>query len=375
MPGIFPSKSPLDGNLITVHAPVPGSSFFPQGLSISHPPLAQALPGKQADGDLSLIQPTAVLGRVMYGEPSPQPSAFFFAKTIYQGFTGVGVQVIHHYDEDGNRFTPSHAVKGGKRYRYYVSQAAIHHRSTAQAGPIRIPAQEIEGVVCRRLQSLLSSSQQLLEAIGVPSEDAATSKALIIAGKQIAKAWPAKAPTELREFLSSVVGRIVVHETSLEMAIIQPALRETLLGNLSVRVTKQESLVQKGGKRDVFKLTIDSRVKRCGGEVRLLVPTDSATEAPARPVPSLIKAVARAHQWPEQIIQGELEGRRSIARLTGLDERYAGRILDCAFLAPDIVEAILDGRQPADLGIQKLLRDLPVMWVEQRKRLGFPTDN
>ncbi|MFL6388739.1 MAG: recombinase family protein [Terriglobales bacterium] len=276
------------------------------------------------------------------------------------------------YDEEGNRFMPSHAVKHGKRYRYYVSQAAIHHRATAKTAPTRIPAQELEGVICRRLQALLNSPEQLLQAVGVPSADAATSKALIIAGRQLAKIWLAKSPTEQRAFSSNVIGRIIVHETSLELAIIQPALRGALLGNPSIRPTNQEARVDKG-MGDVFKLTIDSRVKRCGGEVRLLVPTDSASESPARPVPSLIKAVARAHRWPEQIIQGELDGRRSIARRTGLDERYAGRILDCAFLAPDIVEAILAGQQPADIGIQKLLKDLPVDWAEQRKQLGFPS--
>lgn len=113
-------------------------------------------------------------------------------------------------------------------------------------------------------------------------------------------------------------------------------------------------------------------MKRCGGEVRLLVPADSATEAPARPVPSLIKAVARAHPWPEKIICGELTGLSSIAQLTGIDEHYAGRILNCSFLAPDVVEAILDGRQPAELTVQKLLRSLPLAWAEQRQQLGFP---
>ena len=167
-----------------------------------------------------------------------------------------------------------------------------------------------------------------------------------------------------------MIGRIVVHETSLEITILQTALRETLLGKRSGRVTNQEHLVEKDLK-DVHKLSVNARLKRCGGEVRLVVPSDSANESPSRPVPSLIKAVARAHRWPEQIIQGDLQGRRSIARLTGLDERYAGRILGCALLAPDIVEAILDGRQPADLGIQKLLRDLPLDWAEQRKRFGF----
>jgi site-specific DNA recombinase len=158
------------------------------------------------------------------------------------------------YDEEGNRFTPSHAVKRGKRYRYYVSQAAIHHRPTAKTGPTRIPAQELEGVICRRLQAHLSSPEQLLQAIGVPSADgAATSKALIIAGKQLAKVWLAKSPSEQREFLSNVIGRIVVRDTSLEMVIIQPALRETLLGNRSARLTNQQPLVEKEMK-DIYKL-------------------------------------------------------------------------------------------------------------------------
>jgi site-specific DNA recombinase len=274
------------------------------------------------------------------------------------------------YDDQGNRFTPSHAVKRGKRYRYYVSQAAIHHRTAAKGGPTRIPAAEIEGLVCRRVQSLLSSPEQLLQSIGVESDGAATSKLLITAGKQLAKIWHAKSPAEYREFLSAVIARIVEHETSLEIAIIRPALREALLSDRSSRLGKLESLL-KNRTKDVFKLVIEAMIKRCGGEVRLLVPADSATEAPARPVPSMIKAVARAHPWPEKIIRGELTGLRSIAQLTSLDEHYAGRILNCSFLAPDIVEAILDGRQPANLTVQKLLRSLPLAWAEQRQQLGF----
>jgi DNA invertase Pin-like site-specific DNA recombinase len=272
------------------------------------------------------------------------------------------------YDDQGNRFTPSHAVKRGKRYRYYVSQAAIHHRATA-SGPTRIPADEIEGLVCRRIQSLLSSPEQLLQSIGVESDGAATSKLLITAGKQFAKTWQAKSPPEHREFLSDVIARMVVHEATLEIAMIHPALREALLGDKS-GIGKQECPVENRAK-GLFKLMIDARVKRCGGEVRLLVPSDSATEAPARPVSSLIKSVARAHPWPEKIIRGELTGLRSIAQLTGLDEHYAGRILNCSFLAPDIVEAILDGRQPVDLTVQKLLNGLPLSWAEQRQQLGF----
>src|ERR1700730_9079937 len=75
--------------------------------------------------------------------------------------------------------------------------------------------------------------------------------------------------------------------------------------------------------------------------------------APGRPALPLIKAVARVHRWPERIMRGEFQSRHSIAQFAQVDQRYAGRILQFAFLAPDIVEAILEGRQRADLTVQK----------------------
>jgi site-specific DNA recombinase len=121
----------------------------------------------------------------------------------------------------------------------------------------------------------------------------------------------------------------------------------------------------------VILLEIEARVKRCGGEMRLLLPPDRRSLAPSHPASSLLKALARARTWHEWILAGEVSGRRAIAQRLGLDERYVGRVLECAFLAPDIVEAILDGRQPPDLTFAKLTRGLPLSWIEQRKQLGL----
>jgi hypothetical protein len=55
----------------------------------------------------------------------------------------------------------------------------------------------------------------------------------------------------------------------------------------------------------------------------------------------------------------------------GVTERYIGKVFGCAFLAPDIVEAILEGRQPRDLSFKKLCNDIPLSWTEQRKQFGF----
>jgi hypothetical protein len=79
---------------MTVHTATPGSSFLVQG-SISKPALAQALPGEQADGDFGLVQPTAVLGRVVYRESAPQTALRVLAKASHYGLTRMRTQMVH----------------------------------------------------------------------------------------------------------------------------------------------------------------------------------------------------------------------------------------------------------------------------------------
>jgi site-specific DNA recombinase len=244
-----------------------------------------------------------------------------------------------------------------------VSQAKIHGRSAASSSPTRIPARDIEELVCGRIQSLLRSPEQLLQATGAQSSDAAACKMIIMAGKQLAQMWPSKSMFEQRELLRDVIGRIVVHEIGLQIAVIQSALRAVLLGEQPTHCSKNT--------QDIFAVTIEARVKRCGWEVRLVVPGGTGTQMPTRPVLPLIKAIARVHRWPEKIMSGEFQSRQSIAQFAQFDQRYAGRILQFAFLAPDIVDAMLEGRQPADLTVQKLLRGFPLGWAQQRKHLGF----
>ncbi len=266
------------------------------------------------------------------------------------------------YDAQGTRFTPFHTDRRGKRYRYYVSQAAVQNKSDDASTATRLPARDIEEVICGKLQTTLSAPEQLLEAAGARSSDAAICKSLIAAGKQLAKAWPSNSIAEQREFLQRVIKQITLLESGLQIAITQSALRATLLG--------QPPMLGKST-QDLFTITIDAQLKRCGGEVRLVIPSGAEIQMPRRQSLPLIKAVARAHRWPEKIMRGEFQSRQSVAKFAEVDQRYAGRIIQFAFLAPDIVEAILEGRQPVDLTVQKLLHGFPLEWAQQRKHLGF----
>jgi hypothetical protein len=74
------------------------------------------------------------------------------------------------------------------------------------------------------------------------------------------------------------------------------------------------------------------------------------------------------------VIQGTALDMRSLARQAELTEHYVGKVLACAFLGPDIIESILEGRQPHDLNFEKLCQHAPLSWAEQRRQFGFPQD-
>ncbi len=111
-------------------------------------------------------------------------------------------------------------------------------------------------------------------------------------------------------------------------------------------------------------------LKRRGVELRLIV-GDHHRLAPVVDL-SLVKAVARAHRWFDELSSGKARSLAAIAAREGLAVRYVGRLIRLAFLAPEIVESIVAGRQPATLTAEALTRhiELPLAWCAQRTALN-----
>ena len=118
-------------------------------------------------------------------------------------------------------------------------------------------------------------------------------------------------------------------------------------------------------------LSVPARLKPCSGEMRLVIPPGHSNDLRPRPNTPLIRALARAHDWKQKLFSGEARSIRAIARSEGMSDSYVGYILRLAFLAPDITEAILDGRQPADLELNTLMRSIPHSWPDQRRLYRF----
>ena len=262
------------------------------------------------------------------------------------------------FDSEGNRATPLHTTKrNGKRYRYYASQATIRDDREAPAGVGRVPAHEIESLVQRRICGLLKEPGALLP------REARDRKELARAAARQAHNLASASGTEWRRFLLCVVSRITLREDGLDIELSRANLRAVLSGR------KTDAAGANIPPEDVVRLRADAALQRKSGAVHVVLPPADAKEAPRAVNEALAKAIARARQWYEDLSSGAIESVHAIARDEELNERYVSRVLRCAFLAPNIVAAILEGTQPTTLTLDRLLRGFPLAWKDQEALL------
>jgi len=107
-----------------------------------------------------------------------------------------------------------------------------------------------------------------------------------------------------------------------------------------------------------------------GGRKQILSPPGTAPWSPAPRVDgALVKAVVRAHRWLHMLESGEYSSSAELAKTEKVNDSYLSRILRLTLIAPDIIEAILSGRQPRTLQLDDLLKPLPAAWERQRSEL------
>ena len=90
---------------------------------------------------------------------------------------------------------------------------------------------------------------------------------------------------------------------------------------------------------------------------------------PPRPDGTALRALGRAWRWHRLLEEGKYPSIKALARAEGVHHAYVGKLLRLTLLAPDVVEAVLDGRLPKGLKLEELVRPLPSAWEEQRRVL------
>ncbi|MEE9183311.1 MAG: recombinase family protein [Acidimicrobiia bacterium] len=272
------------------------------------------------------------------------------------------------YDDQGNRMTPSHAVKNGKRYRYYVSRPLITGSRTAVPDGRRIPAAGIERLVADRVCTFLSNDSETFEAIQGWNREVAELRRLVERAVKLSKTWTTLSPAQARSILRALIVRIDVQATNVDIHLVPACLPDLLRDN----PLDPPPAFECAEDADRMTLSVPARFKRVGKETRMIINGNGPNETERKPDPSLIKLIVKAHRLHETLMSQDL-GIGDIAESQGVHHSYVSRLIRLAFLSPEITKAILDGRQPLGLTAVKLMRvsQLPIAWRAQKQALGF----
>jgi DNA invertase Pin-like site-specific DNA recombinase len=249
-------------------------------------------------------------------------------------------------DEISDLLTPSHTVANGRRYRYYVSNRLI----TGGTDPSgwRIPARSLESLISTRIAGHL---QALADRHG------------------LLRTADARRAAELSQRVSDLTERLLKDpQGSLATLVLRGSIGPgTIHVDLDPIVLAAElAVTQDELSLDVVSMTMGFALRRRGIETKLI-----AGEREPLPDPTLIRALAESHQHADARLRKVAAPTASEKRIppSGSRERRKAWL---AFLSPRIQVAILDGRQPVGLSLERILAsDLPFGWAEQEQLLGF----
>lgn len=123
---------------------------------------------------------------------------------------------------------------------------------------------------------------------------------------------------------------------------------------------------------ETLTLTQPVRLYKTGHDLRLVFEDETGLVTCAKRDDALVRRIARGRRWCEELTSGRMPSISAIARQEKVHKSHVTRLLYGALLAPDIVERVLEGSQPANLSAAELNKLPPLDWNEQRHRFGLP---
>ncbi|MDT7040794.1 recombinase family protein [Candidatus Nitronereus thalassa] len=245
------------------------------------------------------------------------------------------------YDDVGNRMSPSHGRKGSRRYHYYISQAVLQYREHEAGSVARLPSHELEQLVNNQVIGTLTK------------EDGS---------QELAKRLVRMSDQEQCQVLRRIIQKVVVSRNKVRITL-------NLTGGLSLLDLTQD--INNEEDAHPLQLEVPFTLVPRGGKHHILV-NGSGDGVNAKPNAVLVRAVVRGYHWREQLLTGSNISLKQFAKEQAVKARYMMRLLRVSFLAPDIIEAILNGTQPVTMTLERFRRPIPLDWATQRQLFGFP---
>ena len=253
-------------------------------------------------------------------------------------------------DGDGRSMTPSHCVKGGRRYRYYVTHASELTEDGAPAS--RLPAYDVEAAVVSRLQQLLRD-KRWIASLAAKVDAGKITAALDIAEREASRLDIA---VHRRSFVRTMVEQVAIDEQAISITINVAALA----GRLGIA----------GDDHVVMRITAPAVKLRIGKATKLVI-SDADEMAIARDE-GLVELLRDAQRAQAAVLASPGLSLKAVASVQKQCRTRFARLLRVSWLAPEIVSVILEGRHPRTLTPRRLLEaDLPIAWDGQLRMLGI----
>lgn len=260
-------------------------------------------------------------------------------------------------DGESRDMTPSHTNKGNRRFRYYVTRPDQLNGTPAW----RVNAHDLERLVCDTIATFVTDKHRLQSTVGNDIGDGSAIVAMFDRAEQLAQSLISTEVQTIKELLIRLRPVIKLCTTDIAIELPVCALTEALGVTASSAITGEN-----------IELKCNAMRVRKGHEVRLVL--KSANETPQAPSLDrrLIELVAETRGAAKLLAAHPNQSLSSIARQHGKCRTRLGKLIELSCLAPDIVAAIVEGKQPKSLTVQRLVNTkLPLAWSEQRQALGF----
>ncbi len=257
---------------------------------------------------------------------------------------------------EGQKLVPSHAVKKGRRYRYYIARHLAQEIGVGTKGA-RYAAHEVETAVLEALRRFLDEPAEVAAVLEIEDLTPTAMKHITVKANQLSAQFACRqsALPLIPKFLSGVT----VSSKDLKLNLRPESLASAI--GIEARSSRTE-----------YTITTPCQLVRRGQELKFILPGRAGSDICGVDDPALRKAVAKAHLWWLWIRSGQVTSLREIAHQEGLDPSHVTRLLRLAFLSPRLVRKISSGTQPADLTVEALTRkiDLPLAWAAQEQILS-----
>jgi site-specific DNA recombinase len=254
------------------------------------------------------------------------------------------------FDESGEPLYVQGAAKGQRRYRYYVSKRSVRGESKASEKSWRLSAPEIEKTISAAAQAMLADRA----TIALVLDQSAISDDQLESILRSAQRWIERLrSSDAALAVSELTERVEFSREGLQLSLKLPVPSE---GAGDDRISDHLSLVN----------FVPLAIKRRGVEMKMVLEGDKTASRVDLP---LLKAVARARRWSDDLLSGRVESVDALAKRERLDKRSVRRLIRLGTLSPRIVEAIVEGQQPPNLTVISLIRqiDLPLLWSAQEE--------